>query len=99
MLRDATGGTDARIDARAFGSTEQVQWMRDAFQAAPATRRPNCANLLMDQGSARTSPEVDDLMKEVAVDSEDRIIYDAFNDMLVTGCSHGPAACTRGTVP
>ncbi|MFD3580476.1 EF-hand domain-containing protein [Streptomyces sp. NPDC058644] len=98
LLRDVTGGTEARIDARNFSAivpkppgapTEQVQRMQDAFKAldtdGTGITESQLRQLLMDLGSALTSPEVEDLMKEVVVNGEGRITYDAFADMLVTG--------------
>ncbi|WP_327357994.1 hypothetical protein [Streptomyces sp. NBC_01304] len=98
LLRDVTGGTDARITARNFGAivpkpagtpTEQVQRMQDEFKAldtdGTGITETQLRQLLMNWGSALTSPEVDELLKEVVVDSEGRVTYDAFNDMLVTG--------------
>lgn len=97
-LRGATGGTDARIDTRTFSSlvpksrgtaTEQSQRMQDAFKGldtdGTGITEAQLRQLLMDVGSALTSPEVDELMKEVVVNSEGRITDDAFNDMLTTG--------------
>lgn len=97
-LRDATGGTGARIDTRTFSSlvpksrgtaTEQSQRMQDAFKGldtdGTGITEAQLRQLLMDVGSALTSPEVDELMKEVVVNSEGRITDDTFNDMLTTG--------------
>ncbi|MFI0988823.1 hypothetical protein [Streptomyces exfoliatus] len=98
LLRDVTGGADARIDARSFIAmvpkpvgtpTEQVQRMHDAFKAldtdGAGITQAQLRQLLLNLGYALTSPEVDELMKEVVVDSEGRIAQDAFTDMLVTG--------------
>lgn len=63
--------------------------MQDEFKAldtdGTGITETQLRQLLMNWGSALTSPEVDELLKEVVVDSEGRVTYDAFNDMLVTG--------------
>ncbi|WP_328940862.1 EF-hand domain-containing protein [Streptomyces sp. NBC_00250] len=98
-LREATGGTDARIDTNTFRSivrvdlatpTEQSKRMLDAFKALDTDdtgfiTEAELRQLLLNWGDSLTSPEVEELMKEVTVDSEGRVSYDSYVAAIVTG--------------
>lgn len=70
--------------------TEQSKEMLDAFRALDkegngSIQEAELRQLLLNLGDALTTPEVEELMKEVSVSADGAISYEAFVDMLVTG--------------
>jgi calmodulin len=64
--------------------------MLDAFRALDkegngTIQEAELRQLLLNLGDALSSPEVEELMKEVSVSADGAISYESFVDMLVTG--------------
>jgi len=69
---------------------EQSKEMLDAFKALDKEgngyiQEAELRQLLLNLGDSLTTPEVEELMKEVSVSSDGGISYDSFVDMIVNG--------------
>eukprot|EP01110_Echinostelium_bisporum_P004496 TRINITY_DN2104_c0_g1_i1.p1 TRINITY_DN2104_c0_g1~~TRINITY_DN2104_c0_g1_i1.p1 ORF type:complete len:148 (+),score=73.32 TRINITY_DN2104_c0_g1_i1:65-508(+) len=69
---------------------EQSKEMLDAFKALDKDgngmiQEAELRQLLLNLGDSLTTPEVEELMKEVSVSSDGGINYDSFVDMIVNG--------------
>jgi len=96
-LRDEIGGKD--FDLATFKAVyrkpiktpqEQQKEMLDAFKALDKEgngyiQEAELRQLLLNLGDALTTPEVEELMKEVSVSSDGGISYESFVDLIVNG--------------
>jgi len=96
-LRDEIGAKD--FDLNTFKAvyrkpiktpSEQQKEMIDAFKALDkegngTIQEAELRQLLLNLGDSLTSPEVEELMKEVSVSADGGISYESFVDMIVNG--------------